>query len=383
MENVTTLVVFLEGILSFLSPCVLPILPVYFSVLANSEGMVEDLQSVRKNRLIGNTILFVFGIATIFFMMGFAMTFIGKVVEEYSSLLRVVGSIFIILMGLFYLGYLNISFLQRERKIQYRNRKMKGISAYLLGLTFSFGWTPCIGPMLASVLVMVSAADNHFIGILYIAIYTLGFALPFILLAIFYKGLYRFVDTVKKYTPWIQKIGGILLIVMGIMMLIQKQEVPNITIQENSQDKVLEEQIQLPDFELMDQYGNTHTLSEYKGKTIFLNFWATWCPPCRGEMPEIEKIYEKYGKNKEDVIILGIVTPNLGKEKSKEDIITFLEDNEYYFPTLFDSEGMQMYLYNVNAFPTTVIIDKEGQIANYIPGAMNEDTMEEMIEQAR
>ena len=134
------------------------------------------------------------------------------------------------------------------------------------------------------------------------------------------------------------------------------------------------------DFTLKDQYGNEHTLSEYKGKTIFLNFWATWCPPCRGEMPEIEEIYNEYGKNNDDIIILGVAAPNLGREGSEEEIANFLSDNNYTFPVVMDFGGELVYKYNISGFPTTFIINEDGEIIHKVVGAMDKESMKEIIE---
>ena len=137
------------------------------------------------------------------------------------------------------------------------------------------------------------------------------------------------------------------------------------------------------DFTLYDQYGNTHTLSEYEGKTVFLNIWATWCPPCKQEMPYIEELYKEYNLNKEDVVILGLASPYFGKEGSKEDIKEFLNSNKYTFPVVFDENADLIYSYGIQAFPTTFVIDKEGYIAQYVPGGMTKEIMKTLIESVK
>ena len=134
-------------------------------------------------------------------------------------------------------------------------------------------------------------------------------------------------------------------------------------------------------FTLTDQYGEVHTLSDYKGKTVFLNFWATWCPPCRAEMPDIQKLYEEYGNNEEDLIILGIAAPNLGREGDEDSIKSFLKENGYTYPVVMDPVGEIFNIYGITAFPTTFMIDKEGNIFGYVPGQLTEDVMESIIKQ--
>ena len=145
-----------------------------------------------------------------------------------------------------------------------------------------------------------------------------------------------------------------------------------------------EEIIPAPDFTLTDQLGNTHTLSEYKGKIVFLNFWATWCPPCRAEMPYIQELYnENINDPESDVVILGVAFPGHGKETDTEGIIEFLNKNGYTYPTVMDTEGELIYSYYITAYPTTYMIDRAGNIFGYVPGSMTRDIMDNIIEQTR
>ena len=136
------------------------------------------------------------------------------------------------------------------------------------------------------------------------------------------------------------------------------------------------------DFSLYDQYGNAHTLSEYKGKTVFLNFWGTWCPPCRNELPEIQKLYEEYSAEEDpSVIILGIAAPGYSGEGSVEHITEFLEKNGYTYPVVMDTTAEMFQQYGIYSFPTTFMIDVNGNIFGYISGQLNEMMMRSIIEQ--
>ena len=318
-------------------------------------------------------------------------------------------------MGLFYAGYLNIPFLQKEKKLSMEVQEMKPLTAYVLGFTFSFGWTPCVGPMLGSALIMASNSDSILTGNLLILVYTLGFVLPFIVIALFYDRLFEHLDKLKLHMDKIQKIGGALLIIVGLVMALggtdnimtqiknmgkpkaeisqdlgsnangpKEDTIPNEDNNVENQGEEEEEKIPAPDFTLVDQYGETHTLSDYRGKIVFLNFWATWCPPCRMEMPHIEEIYNDNNLNQDDVVILGVAGPNLGREGDIDHIVKFLEEEGYTFPVVFDEEGGEtLAKYYIQSFPSTFIIDKEGNVKYYVPGAMDKETMENIINDAR
>lgn len=411
MEHINFIVVFVEGLLSFFSPCVISILPIYLAILSGSsvQNLKEGNVKLKDSPLLKNTILFVLGISTTFFILGSSINAFKHFFTSNKEIMTTIGGILIIIMGLFYLGYLNLPFLQKEKKFNVGVREMKPWTAYLLGFTFSFGWSPCIGPMLASALIMASSSDSALIGNLLILVYTIGFTLPFIIISIFYNRLLKYVDNVKRNMKTIQKIGGAILIITGLVMALggtdkiagyfkKSEENPteysqeitdedteeDINKEEPSEESTENEENKIPaiDFTLVDQYGEPHTLSDYKGKVVFLNFWATWCPPCRMEMPDIEEVYKERGKNAEDVIILGVAGPNLGREGSKEEIIEFLKEEGYTYPVVFDETGDIMATYSIQSLPTTFIIDRDGNIVDYVLGAMSKETMENIIDVA-
>ena len=130
-----------------------------------------------------------------------------------------------------------------------------------------------------------------------------------------------------------------------------------------------------PDFILKDQYGMVHTLEKYKGKIIFLNFWATWCPPCKKEMPDVEKIYKEYGENKKDVVILGVNSEESDKVKK------FLSEKGYSFPTLIDENSEIMKKYYIQAFPTSFVIDKNGNIFGYVMGGLSKEQIKQVLDE--
>lgn len=142
-----------------------------------------------------------------------------------------------------------------------------------------------------------------------------------------------------------------------------------------------------PDFTLTDQYGVTHTLSEYRGKTVFLNFFATWCGPCQKEMPDIETLYKKYGDNSGDLVVLSVANPHTeegpdNNDMSPEKIAEFMSDNGFTYPALMDRTGAVFQTYGIRSFPTTFMIDKDGYVEGYVPGMLTSSMMESIVNQA-
>jgi cytochrome c-type biogenesis protein len=446
--NVSFILVFIEGILSFFSPCVIPLIPIYMSYLAgNAKQTMEDGSIIYdRKRVFLQTVFFVFGISSAFFILGMSFTALGTFFKTNQLLFTRVGGILIILLGLVQVGFLELKFLQRERKFHLNigDRKINPLVAFIMGFTFSFAWTPCVGPALSSVLIMASSSANSLQGNLLVLIYAVGFVLPFLALGLFTTQALNFLKKHQKLLKYTVKAGGILLILIGIMTFTgwmngisayvnrfvpqASQNSPgeesgnaNNTVTNDNQDpskegaldpatdnspeedsqagsensasvtpspKANQEKEIIPafDFTLVDQYGTEHTLSDYKGKVVFLNFWATWCPPCKKEMPDIEALYQETGMNQEDIIVLGVANPASteypnNSDVSKEEVISFLNENNYTFPVVFDETGDVLANYYISAFPTTFFIDTEGNIYGYAPAMMTREMMDNAIQQ--
>jgi cytochrome c-type biogenesis protein len=456
------------------------------SYLAGNTSGLEQSGEITYNRtkVFLHTLCFVFGISFAFFVLGMSFTAMGTFFSSKRFLLTRVGGIVIILLGLFQLGLFDFKFLMKERKfhLNLSNRKVNPIIALFMGFTFSFAWTPCVGPALSSVLILASGAKSSSLGYLLVMVYTLGFVIPFLILGLFTTQVLAFLKKNQKILKYTIKAGAILLILIGIMTftgwmngissyLNSVSQIPfasnqnksgsnvdtnasndedindvegnldtdntvtdntntddpdnadtnnantdnantsdstnsdisgngldsNDTNSEETNNNVGEsadpssEDTQDPkiipaiDFTLTDQYGNTHTLSDYKGKVVFLNFWATWCPPCKKEMPDIEELYNEFNQNQDDVIILGVANPKseeypYNSDEEKDVIIDFINENGYTFPTVFDETGELLSSYYISAFPTTFMIDKEGNIYGYVPGMLTKEMMKTIIQ---
>ncbi|MBU3839740.1 MAG: redoxin domain-containing protein [Candidatus Ruminococcus intestinipullorum] len=369
--------IFVQGLFSFFSPCVLPLIPLYVSYL--SGGMKET-----RLKLFLHMVCFTIGISTSFFIMGLGVSVAGSFFKENQIVITRLGGILILLFGLYQLGIFGKSrILGTEHRyfLKVDKLRMSPFVALIFGFTFSFSWTPCVGPVLASVLVMAGSAKTQIIGFLYIGVYTLGFILPFLAVGMFTTKILEIFKKYGKVVRYTVKLGGILMILIGGFMVIETLDFGKESVVEESEPKEDVEELTV-DFTLKDQYGNEHTLSEYRGKTVFLNFWATWCPPCRNEMPDIQKIYEEYQVKEDDsVIILGIAAPNLGREGTEDEIADFLKENGYTYPVLMDETGEIFSKFGIRSYPTTFMIDKQGFVFGYVEGQLTEEMMRGIIQQ--
>lgn len=402
--SVPVFTVFLQGLISFFSPCILPLIPLYIGYLSGGTGtMGEDgKMHYKKSKVMLHTFCFVIGVSFAFFLLGLGFSAMGEFFKSNQALFARIGGILVVFLGLYQLGVFGSSkILGNERRLPLKLNvlAMSPITALLMGFTFSFAWTPCVGPALTSVLLMAASASTRGMGFLLIGVYTVGFVLPFLAVGLFTSTVLEFFKSHGKAVRYTVKAGGVLMVLMGVLMFTGKMNsvtgylsgVPADTVQEKEESKTEEENTSAAteetvtpavDFTLKDQYGNTHTLSEYKGKTVFLNFWATWCPPCKAEMPDIQKIYEEYQEKGDDsLVILGIAAPNWGQEQSQEGITAFLEEMGYTYPVVMDTTGEMFMAYGISSFPTTFMIDKEGNVFGYASGQLSEDMMRSIIRQ--
>lgn len=224
-EQILISTVFIAGMLSFFSPCILPLLPVYISILSTDENGTQDQQPLKtiskwqvNPRLIFKTTIFVFGLSTSFVILGFGAGALGSFINT-DWFIVFCGAI-VVVLGLHQMGLFNLSILNREKKVELkRSGKRDMLGTYLLGFTFSFGWTPCIGPILGAVLGL-SASEGHAIyGAILMSFYALGLLIPFLLLSIFSDILLRQVKKINKHMSKIRFIGGVIIVIMGIFLM--------------------------------------------------------------------------------------------------------------------------------------------------------------------
>ncbi len=208
------LVALLAGILSFLSPCVLPIVPPY---LAYMTGVKVSGLTTRERSAVLPALFFVLGLSTVFLLMGYAASAFGRAFLQYQPLLVKVSGVFVILLGLHFLHVFRIPLLEREARLDTGDKGGSALGAYLLGLAFAFGWTPCIGPQLSMILTLAATDPGRGTGLL--GVYALGLGIPFLLAAIFIERAMGLMNRIKRHMGLIERVSGILLIAVGVMLL--------------------------------------------------------------------------------------------------------------------------------------------------------------------
>ncbi|MFB4167398.1 cytochrome c biogenesis CcdA family protein [Virgibacillus sp. JSM 102003] len=213
MSEINIFLAFGAGFLSFISPCVLPLYPAFLSYITGMSvnEIKEDNKMLNRKSLL-HTIFFLLGFSSIFIILGFSASFVSEFLTTYKVIIRQIGAILIIFFGLVIVGIFNFQFLMKDRKITFKNRPAGFFGSFIIGMAFSLGWTPCMGPILAIVISL--AATQPDLGMVMMISYILGFSLPFLILSFFIGKL----GWIKRHSVKIVKVGGYIMIFMGIAL---------------------------------------------------------------------------------------------------------------------------------------------------------------------
>ncbi|MCM3666146.1 cytochrome c biogenesis protein CcdA [Mesobacillus subterraneus] len=213
MTDINIFIALGAGFLSFISPCCLPLYPAFLSYITGmSVGELKSENAMLQKRSLLHTLFFLLGFSVIFIAIGFGTSFVGQFFIQYQDLIRQLGAIFIVAFGLMVIGFFKPEMLMKDRKFEFKNRPSGFFGSALIGMAFAAGWTPCTGPILASVILL--AGSNPGSGMLYMIAYTLGFAIPFFILSFFIGKM----QWIRKHNNKIVKIGGYIMILVGIML---------------------------------------------------------------------------------------------------------------------------------------------------------------------
>lgn len=209
---------FLAGVLSFLSPCVLPLVPAYVSFITGA-SLEELKQSPGLTKNMGKTLAFVAGFSTIFIALGASSSVIGSLMLSYQDYFRIAGGVLTIIFGFFVSGFLKLDFLMREKRFHISDGPAGIAGAFLIGMSFAAGWTPCIGPMLGTILIYASSQASASYGLKLLTVYSLGLAIPFILSSLAINAFLSYTRVIYRFMRPIMVISGLILILFGIMLL--------------------------------------------------------------------------------------------------------------------------------------------------------------------
>ena len=212
---------FLTGILSFFSPCILPLIPAYFSLITglSLDELIKPEQKSVRAKIFFSTLSYVLGFSVVFILMGASASYLGGLILTYKNWLRIIGGIIIIILGIHLCGLLKIDFLNIEKRIYVQNKNIHIFGVFIIGMAFAAGWTPCIGPVLSSILILASSKDTVSDGVILLSIYSLGLAIPFIILSLSIQYLLTFIAKAKKILKYINITAGILLIIIGVFLI--------------------------------------------------------------------------------------------------------------------------------------------------------------------
>jgi cytochrome c-type biogenesis protein len=222
MKDVSFPLAFLAGIMSFLSPCVLPLLPSYVSFITGVS--FEDLTTGTDKRkirylTITNSLTFILGFSSVFVALGASSSAVGKFMFEYQEWIRIGGGVLIIVFGLFVAGFLKMDFLMRDKKVHLSGKPAGYVGTFLVGMTFAAGWTPCIGPILGTILLYASSQGSALYGFKLLAVYSLGLALPFFISSLAINSFLSYSKKLMRYMRVIMIVSGLPLILFGILLL--------------------------------------------------------------------------------------------------------------------------------------------------------------------
>lgn len=382
--NITITIAFLAGLASFLSPCVLPLVPGYISLISGVSIDRLKLQgsdhSTTRRLVILNSLAFNAGLSLIFVSLGATAGFIGSAVLS-SPWLRVVGGIVIIAFGLQMLGLLRLKLLYRDTRV-FSDQKPQGpLGSLLLGIAFAAGWTPCIGPILGGIIGLAATSGGWQSGLVLSAFYAAGLAVPFLITGL---GVNQFLVFYRKFRAHLHKVeivSGVLLIIIGgsiasgyatrfassrlasvlpnLESRIRLKEKPATIAAKSLASDLFEP---APSVELKTLDGGRMNLAALHGRVVLLNFWATWCGPCRTEIPELNALQG-------DLQSRGLSVVGISWDDSEDGIREFQKEIAQHYTVAVGGEGLQAKFAGIHSLPVTIVIDREGRVRQRIIGA--------------
>lgn len=220
-ESVSIPAAFAAGLLSFFAPCVLPLIPAYFTFISgfSLEELTQNPSANVRRRLFVSTLAYVLGFSMVFVLLGATASALGGLVFQYSDWIRIIGGIFIVIFGLHLTGILKFNFLNVDHHIRVRQRPWHLLGTFMVGMAFGAGWSPCVGPLLGSILILASSQESVLRGVGLLAVFSAGLALPFVMLSIFINYLLGFLNRFRRVIKYANMTAGLLMLIIGIALI--------------------------------------------------------------------------------------------------------------------------------------------------------------------
>ena len=392
MENVTFFKIgisFLAGIVSFLSPCVLPLVPGYISLISGvSIDQLKEGSSSRK-AVILNSLAFNAGLSVIFVALGTTAGLVGAAVLS-NPWVRIIGGLVIIAFGLQLIGLLKISALYKDTRF-FSNEKPRGmLGSLMLGFAFAAGWTPCIGPILGGIIGLAATSGGWRSGLVLSSFYSAGLAVPFLFTGLGINQFLSFYGSFRKHLHKVEVVSGVILIMIGLLVMTNRVTVlasswlasvlPNLESRLKIDDSAETSRPvtasnantqAAPDVQFAKLDGGSLRLSDLRGRVVVLNFWATWCVPCRSEIPALSSMEKALAPE-------GLTVVGVSYDDTAELIQEFQKDLKQDYLVVLGGKDVGSQL-PASPLPTTYIIDRQGQIREKFIGERSQAAFESVI----
>src|SRR5256712_3890196 len=394
----TLALAFAGGLVSCASTCFLPLIPAYITYMGGRAVAMPDQTALRQElRLLGTVLLCIDGFATIFSAFGAAAGLIGADLIAYRPLLVRVAGVALVLMGVALLG--GLPWLLRQFRVEVAHRLPRGPwASYVVGLAFAIGWTPCIGPILTAILILAASSATAPKGALLLAAYSAGMGLPLLIAAGLVGQLTRLIRKAYAVTRVVNAVAAVVMIAMGALIFTNQLTILNSYLPyfsvtpsfanafqaSTAQDKpgtprtggVMRAGAVAPDFTVTDVDGHPVTLASLRGHPVLINFWATWCTPCRDELPMISSAYHAHGGQ-------GLVVVAIDFKESADTVRQFWNSLHLEPAPYLDADGRIAALYGVglktSGLPVSVFVARDGTVSAFAPWALDPTYVDQQL----
>ena len=384
------LISFAAGILSFLSPCVLPLVPGYISLISGVS--IDNLKEGASSRraVIINSLAFNAGLSVIFLVLGTTAGLVGAAITS-NPWVRIIGGIVIIAFGLQLIGLLKISALYKDTRFFSDDKPRGVIGSAALGIAFAAGWTPCIGPILGGIIGLAATSGGWRSGLVLSAFYSAGLAVPFLLTGLGINQFLSFYKNFRRHLHKVEVVSGVVLILVGLLVMSGQSTLlasskfigwfPNLESLLTLKDKpppappgpTANTNLELaPDVEFQTLGGKPFRLKELQGQVVLLNFWATYCIPCREEIPALNALQHELQPQGLKIVGASLDDTVDGVNAYQQEVAKF-----EYEVLLGGSDAKVKFQQSV--LPTTYLIDRQGRIRQKIIGARDKAAWEAAV----